>query len=170
MGHFIRILVLLVAVPLAGLVAVPLAGASQDTTADIEIIPHHIGISVPDLDESIAWYGRMLGFEAVRQPPPRSGDETRIALLRRGNAYIELFEIPAAEPLPEYRRDPSADLRVHGIKHFSFEVDDAPRALEILREKGAEIALELRDNERTSYFFVRDNSGNTFELIQYKNP
>jgi hypothetical protein len=43
---------------------------------------------------------------------------------RREGFTIELFEIEAAAELPEYRRDPAADLRVHGLAHFAFRVDD----------------------------------------------
>lgn len=133
-----------------------------------DITPHHIGISVPNLEESVAWYEEMLGFEVVRRSERETESDTEIALLQRGDCYIELFEIPGAESLPEYRRDPSADLRVHGTKHFAFQVADAHAATEILRAKGAEIAMGPVDNPRAVFVFVRDNSGNTFELIEYK--
>ena len=141
---------------------------AQSDRAGFEITPHHIGISVPDLEESIAWYEEMLGFEVVRLREREEESQSSIALLQRGNAWIELFEIPGAGPLPEYRRDPSADLRVHGTKHFSFQVEDALAVTEILRAKGAEIAMGPVDNTRAIFVFIRDNSGNTFELIEYK--
>jgi methylmalonyl-CoA/ethylmalonyl-CoA epimerase len=143
---------------------------SQEDRARFEITPHHIGISVPDLDASIAWYQTMLGFEVVRRGQRQNASDTVIALLRRDDCYIELFEIPGAARLPEYRRDPSADLRVHGTKHFAFQVADALAAAEDLRARGAEIAMGPVDNPRAIFFFVRDNSGNTFELIEYKTP
>lgn len=167
-GHALAMVAMAVAIAAAG-VRMP-ATAAQRVATDFAITPHHIGISVANLDESIAWYGRMLGFEVVRRNARENESQTVIALLRRDDCYLELFEIPGAAPLPEYRRDPSADLRVHGIKHFAFQVDDARAAAETLRARGAEIAMGPVENERSIFVFIRDNSGNAFELIQYKTP
>ncbi len=154
---------------LAVLAAAPVAAFPQAGDPGFEITPHHIGISVPDLEASVAWYQEMLGFEVLRLREREEEGQSSIALLRRGGAFIELFEIPGAAPLPEYRRDPSADLRVHGTAHFAYQVEDAMAALEILRSKDAEIVMGPVDNPGAIFFFVRDNSGNTFELIEYKN-
>jgi len=32
-----------------------------------QLIPHHCGISVPDLEASVAWYRDMLGFSVVKR-------------------------------------------------------------------------------------------------------
>lgn len=137
---------------------------SDDVGFDIEI--DHVGISVANLEESVEWYVEMLGFELVR-PINRDPDATMtIAAIRRGDFTIELFEIEGAEPLPDYRKDPSADLRVHGLAHFAFEVDDARAVMRELEAKGVEIVLPPRGEEGPAFFFVADNSGNTFEFIQ----
>ena len=101
----------------------------------------------------------------LSHPPDGSGE---LSLQRHGNCYIELFQIAGAKPLPEYRRDPSADLRVHGLVHFAFQVSDVPAAIKELKAKGAEIAMEPVDTPGVAFAFVRDNAGNCFELIQYK--
>ena len=143
------------------------AGAQTDSVGfDMEI--NHVGISVANLDESVDWYREMLGFELVR-PIVREPDSTlTIALLRRDNFNIELFEVEGAAPLPEYRRDPSADLRVHGLAHFAFRVEDAKAVLAELESKGVEIVFGPNENQRSIFFFVSDNSGNSFEFIQPK--
>jgi methylmalonyl-CoA/ethylmalonyl-CoA epimerase len=110
----------------------------------------------------------MLGFELV-QPIDRNPESTStIARVRRGDFNIELFEIEGAAPLPEYRRDPSADLRVHGLAHFAFRVDDARAVLAELESKGVEIVFGPNESESSIFFFVADNSGNAFEFIQMK--
>ncbi len=147
-------------------VVVPEPARAQTNEPALRISAHHVGISVPNLEESIAWYGRMLGFEVVRRVAEDPG--MTIALLRRGDFHIELFELADGEPLPGYRRDPSADLRVHGTKHLAFQVDDARAAAAELEAKGAEIAFGPVENERSIFVFISDNSGNTFELIQPK--
>ena len=54
--------------------------------------------------------------------------------------------------------------------HFAFQVDDVAAAVKELKEKGAEIAMEPIDTPGVAFTFIRDNSGNCFELIQYKEP
>ena len=134
------------------------------------IRPHHVGISVPDLEESIAWYGEMLGFKVVRRMEKAENPEMIFALLRRGDCYIELFQVAGGRPMPEYRRDPTADLYVHGTKHIAFQVEDARAAVKTLQAKGVEIALGPVESPRAIFVFIRDNSGNTFELIQFREP
>ena len=144
--------------------------SAQDAGAGFfEIKPHHTGISVANLDESIAWYHRMLGFELVRRMTQDANPKMTYALLRRGDCFLELFQVDGGKPLPEYRRDPTADLYVHGIKHFAYQVQDARAAAEDLKAKGAEIALGPVENQNVVFVFIRDNSGNAFELIQFKD-
>jgi methylmalonyl-CoA/ethylmalonyl-CoA epimerase len=153
----------LIAALLAPLPTLPVWAQSDSVGFDIRI--DHVGISVENLEESVEWYVAMLGFELV-SPINRNPDSAMtIARIRRGDFNIELFEIEGAAPLPEYRRDPSADLRVHGLAHFAFAVDDVRAVQAELEAKGVEIVLPLSDG-RQNFFFVSDNSGNSFEFIQ----
>jgi len=145
------------------------AAVSQDNAVGFQISYHHVGISVPNLEESIAWYKKMLGFEVVSRMGGATNDAMLVALIKRGNCHIELFQVPGAKPLPEYRRDPSADLRVHGLGQFAFQVADTQAAVKELKAKGAEIAMGPVDTAGVVFAFVRDNAGNCFELIQFKN-
>jgi methylmalonyl-CoA/ethylmalonyl-CoA epimerase len=158
------------AIPLAiSLVAIGasfLSARAQDDRVSFEISHHHVAISVPNAEESAAWYHKMLGFEVATRM--NQSDGMTVVHIKRGNCYIELFQVAGAKPLPEYRRDPSADLRVHGLVHFAFQVSDVVAATEELRAKGAEIAMGPVDTPGVAFAFIRDNSGNCFELIQYK--
>ena len=142
------------------------AATAQSDRVGFEISPHHVALSVPNAEESAAWYHKMLGFEVVIRMNQGAG--MTVVHIKRGNCYIELFQVAGAKPLPEYRRDPSADLRVHGLVHFAFQVSDVPAAIKELKSKGAEIAMEPVDTPGVAFAFVRDNAGNCFELIQYK--
>jgi methylmalonyl-CoA/ethylmalonyl-CoA epimerase len=141
---------------------------AQDSPVSFTITPHHIALSVPNAEESAAWYKKMLGFEVVTRMNENGANKMKVVHISRGDAYIELFEVEGAKPLPDYRRDPSTDFTVHGLKHFAFTVTDAMAAFKELRAKGAEIAMEPLDLPGIVFGFVRDNAGNCFELIQYK--
>lgn len=136
------------------------AGDGLDFTID------HVGISVANLEESVDWYVEKLGFELTRPLDRNPDSPSNIARIRKGDFSIELFEIEGAAPLPEYRRDPRADLRVHGLAHFAFRVDDALAFQAELEAKGVEVVLRASEDGRSNFFFVSDNSGNTFEFIQ----
>jgi methylmalonyl-CoA/ethylmalonyl-CoA epimerase len=142
------------------------AALAEDDKVGFEISHHHVGISVPNAEESAAWYHKMLGFDVVTRM--KQGDGMTVVHIKRGNCYIELFQLTNAKPLPEYRRDPSADLGVHGTVHMAFQVSDAVAAVKELKAKGAEIAMAPVDTPGVAFAFIRDNAGNCFELIQYK--
>jgi len=127
--------------------------------------PHHVGISVADLDESIAWYERALGFklEAVVGVPE---DDGRVAMLEQHGFRVELFELPGAAPLPPARREPPSDLRTHGVKHLAYRVSDIEAWQERLRALGADIVWDVRVHEDVMVLFVRDNTGNLVELVE----
>ena len=146
-----------------------LMAEDQNNKAGFDISLHHIGISVANLDESIAWYRDMLGFEEVtRMEQGVTEDKMSIGHIRRGNCYIELFQVEGSKPLPEYRRDPNADFTVQGLKHFALQVSDVHAALKELKAKGVEVAFGPIDTPGVNFVFIRDNSGNAFELIEYK--
>jgi catechol 2,3-dioxygenase-like lactoylglutathione lyase family enzyme len=167
-GSIVIGLVLLLAAGYAGKGVI--MAEEQKNKTGFEFSFHHIGISVADLEESIAWYKEMLGFEEVmRMDQGKTIKEMKIGHVKRGNCYIELFEVAGSKPLPEYRRDPNADLAVHGLKHFGLQVDNLHAALEELKAKGVEIAMEPVDTPGVAFAFIRDNSGNAFELIEFKN-
>lgn len=126
--------------------------------------PHHLGISVPDLEDAVAWYGRMLGFEVERRLDIDK-IPARIAFLRRQDFRLEIFEVMGASPLSPERRIPNLDLKTHGTKHLCFEVPDVPAAVSAVRLQGADIALELVVNGNPTAF-VRDCAGNLIELLE----
>src|SRR6267154_6719336 len=129
----------------------------------LDLKHHHGGISVPDLEASIRWYAEVLDFE-VEQRLEIPAIPAKVAMLRRGDLRVELFEVPGAQPLPEERRHPNLDLRTHGNKHLAFAIEDLDSAERELRSRGADIVW-VRRFEFGANIFVRDNSGNLIELV-----
>jgi len=127
--------------------------------------PDHAGISVADLEASIAWYGEMLGFtvDRVVDVPEDTG---RVALVRNGDFILELFCIPGAAPLPEERRHPATDLRTHGIKHVAYAVPDLRALMDELKAKDVDLVWDVVLHDNTLCAFVRDNSGNLVEFVE----
>jgi len=141
---------------------------SNESEAAMASIPdfefHHGGVSVPSLDEAIDWYQDMLGFEVEKRfSIPAANAE--VAMIRRGNLRFEIFEVADAKSLPDERRYPNSDLTTHGNKHVAFRVGDAEALLDSLTEKGADIAMVVREKFGTG-FFIRDCAGNLIEFVE----
>jgi methylmalonyl-CoA/ethylmalonyl-CoA epimerase len=129
---------------------------------------HHGGLSVPDLDASIAWWKKVLGFEVERRffIPTIPAE---VAMLRNGPLHIELFMVAGANALPPERREPDTDVHTHGNKHVSFAVDNAAQFAEELKRRGADIVW-VKVMPHGSNIFIRDNAGNLVEFVQEPRP
>lgn len=130
----------------------------------IELKHHHGGISVPDIEASILWWQQMLGFEVERRfdiPPIPA----KVAILRRGDLRVELFEVAGAKPLPDERRKANTDLKTHGNKHLAFAVLNVDEFAAELRKRGADIEF-VGHFEHGDNIFIRDNAGNLVEFVQ----
>ena len=125
---------------------------------------HHAGISVPDLEASIAWYGEVLGFE-LSQRIAIDAIPAKVAMLKRGPLRIELFEVPGATPAHDDRRHPNRDPHTHGNKHVAFAVKDVDAMVAELKKRGADIVFAAK-MPFGSFAFIRDNAGNLIEFVE----
>ena len=124
----------------------------------------HVGISVGNMEEAIAWYEKNLDFKLVKDDyiPPLGA---RICFIRNGDFQIELFKYDEPKPIPADRLTPNTDLQTIGTKHVAFEVPDMKAIKEKFLANGVDIAHEVV-MEGNNVMFVRDNSGVLIELIQ----
>jgi methylmalonyl-CoA/ethylmalonyl-CoA epimerase len=79
----------------------------------------HAAVSVPQLEASVEWYCRVLGFaveKLVMLEPLQAG----MAVLINGGLRIELFEVLGARSPSEERAMLDADLGTFGNKHVEF--------------------------------------------------
>ena len=144
--------------------------------------PHHLGISVPDIEEAIAFWSDIFGFRLERRASI-DAIPGKVAFLEHDGFRIELWEVDGANPVPESRKEPDSDLRTNGTKHLAFQVPYVQAVLEELVKKGVDIAAVQRDftqpmvhEENPSMSadqsrkpavaaFIRDPAGTLIELI-----
>ena len=130
----------------------------------IEIKHHHGGLSVPDIEASIRWWKAVLDFDVERRFDIPA-IPAKVAMLRRGELRMELFEVTGAKPLPDERRRANTDLKTHGNKHVAFAVRDVDSVAEQLRQRGADIEF-VGHFPHGDNIFIRDNAGNLVEFVQ----
>lgn len=109
-----------------------------------DLVPHHVGLSVDDLDESIEFWTKYLGFELEFRKHIEP-IKTHLAFLRRGNFRIELFDKQGSNPTPVERHKPNTDLGTQGTKHLCFSVVDVQAALDQLYENNVPITGVMRE-------------------------
>lgn len=127
--------------------------------------PHHIGISVSNLDRSLDWYGKHFGFQEHSRTVLDSG--LKIVYISNGTFEIEVFEQPNSEPLPAVDREVGSSFAVQGYKHFAFEVDDVDAYWESLVQAGLDQLVPPTTNEDLGvrYCFVKDPDGIQLEFL-----
>jgi methylmalonyl-CoA/ethylmalonyl-CoA epimerase len=143
------------------------AHPGRSTTAPVALRPDHAGLSVADLEASIAWYRDMLGFELVRvvdiPPAEKAG---RVALIRHGDFTLELFCVAGAAPLPAERRHPATDIQTLGVKHVAYAVPDIDALMGELKAKDVDVVWDIVVHDGDRCAFVRDNTGNLVEFVE----
>lgn len=136
----------------------------------------HVGLSVSNLERSIAFYQDLFGLKLVRviesdadsllgKVTAMPGCVARIAHLESEKAMLELFEysVPRGEPIPGGRRR-QADL---GHVHAGFTCDDVRGDYSRLKAQGVEFLsepVEFRPGVWIVYFYGPD--GEVGELRQ----
>jgi len=127
---------------------------------------HHAGISVPDLDRSLAWYCEALGLRpGFRFEVSPLGLRGAFAL-GDGDSGVELIEVAGAVPgVP--KTDPPSANAVHGHNHVCFHVTDLDAAYARLIAVGAVGVWEPRESPEPGMrmAYVTDLDGNLIELV-----
>lgn len=127
---------------------------------------HHAGISVNNMQQSVAWYEGNLGFKVVKDQGFVPGIDAKIVFMEKDGFRIELFEYANPRQLPVDRWTPNRDLQTVGTKHIAFETDDMETLKGRFMENGVDIAEEIR-MDGDAVMFIRDCNGVLIEFIQH---
>lgn len=140
---------------------------------------HHVAISVPSLDRSLAFYCGVLGAEVCAEFAWEPGmdvvdgildlkdSSARTTMLRIGNVHIELFEYHTPAPEPQHPDRPVCD---HGYTHIALEVRDIRAEYERLVAAGMRFHCEPQFMGDIAATYGRDPDGNVIELQEVLNP
>lgn len=127
----------------------------------------HTGISVYNMEESVEWYRKNLGFEVVKDDGYVPPLKAKIVFIEKDGYQIELFEYDDPKKMPEERLMPNTDLQTVGTKHVAFATDDMDALKKGFAENGVDIAHEVR-MDGDAVMFIRDCNGVLIEFIQQK--
>jgi len=138
---------------------------------------HHVAISTGDMERSLTFYRDLIGLEVIMEGGWESGDAesqmaekinalkapaAKMAMLKTGNAMIEIFEYSSPQPKPG---DPNRPVCDHGITHICLDVTDLDAEYDRLKAAGMTFHCPpqmLGRSVKTTY--GRDPDGNVVEL------
>lgn len=122
----------------------------------------HTTITARNLEESVDFYTRLLGFTIDREMW-LPAEKLRIVFLRLGDTTLELFGVPEI-----HGEMISHANEVVGYKHIALLVDSVDEEYERLSKAGVKFNLlpkTIQDVVRIAFF--RDPDGMDIELIEY---
>ena len=112
---------------------------------------------VDDVDEALAFYTKLLGFEPLTSASPAFAD------VKRGNLRLLLAgpKSSAGRPMPDGRKPgPGGWNRIH------FIVDNIEAEVSRLRDDGATFRNDIVTGPGGKQILLEDPSGNVVELFQ----
>ena len=124
----------------------------------------HIGIAVKSIEQTLAVYEKLGGFEVKRTEV--AGQRAKVALLKTGETSLELLEPTSDESsLAKFIRE-----RGEGLHHVAFAVDDIERSKAELGAKGFRFvydkAADGKFGSRVNFIHPKTAGGVLVELTQ----
>jgi methylmalonyl-CoA/ethylmalonyl-CoA epimerase len=124
----------------------------------------HVAVAVKSIDETLAIFNRMGGFEAKRTEV--AGQKVKIAVLRAGEVSLELLE-PSSDDssVAKFLKE-----KGEGLHHIAFAVGDIEASMKDLSAKGFRFLYEKpadgKFGSKINFIHPRDSGHVLVELTQ----
>ena len=124
-----------------------------------------IGVSVADIDASVAWYTEKLGLAVVKRHP--RVEKSEAVVLEGGGLIVELMKHDDAVPLGKAAPAITRNYLVHGIFKAGIVVDDFDKTIAQLKARGVPIAIGPfpATKEQPANAIIRDHAGNFIQFF-----
>jgi len=122
---------------------------------------HHIAITVNNLEESVKFYTQVLEFEIAKRFA-REDMGAHATFVKLNDFQIELWQFQDMKENTE----PLNDIKVRGIRHIAFEVDDLDKTISNLNEKGLKFSEPKLGASGHKYSFANDPNGIALEFYE----
>jgi glyoxylase I family protein len=128
--------------------------------------PHHVAISVRDIQESTKFYA-LLGF---RERLVWQAADDSLVIIHMSNAadyFLEVFCYRNNRNADALSMGIGNDLEAIGVKHFAFKVNDINATYVMMRSFGHfDLTPVKKGRTLIEFFFARDPDGMWVEVVQ----
>ena len=112
---------------------------------------NHVGISVPNLDEAVAYYTKTMGFPEAFRNVDEKGQVTLVYVQISKNTFVEL------QP---------ANGRPTGVNHFGIHVENMGNVTTMFKQRGAKVAETRTSGTKAILTDITDLNGLRIELAE----
>jgi catechol 2,3-dioxygenase-like lactoylglutathione lyase family enzyme len=148
-GAAMRGLVLFVAGMLVGLAAQTTLAQNQNRGI---VGLNHVALSVPNLEEAVAYYTKTMGFPEAFRNLDEKGQPTLVYVQISKNTFVEL--------------QPSNAQRPPGINHLGIHVENMGAASGMFKQRGANISETRTSPTKAILSNITDLNGARIELAE----
>ncbi|RSD10232.1 VOC family protein [Amycolatopsis eburnea] len=128
----------------------------------------NVAVSVTDLDRSLEWYERVLGFKVLYRTFSTAVN-AELVVIHRDGARIELLLQDGARRNPDADIVPGPHLKTSGVKAIVFRTDDLEGITEYLESCNVTFDWKVRtlsaDGLRST--MIRDPDGVLINVLSY---
>jgi len=149
-----------------GFILIPFNSCAQQKNIP-ELEAHFSALIVKDIDASLIWYTKMLGFNIMDNSEfPEIG--LKQSNLQRGNSKIELIELNSAlkptEVIPNY----NSKTRLIGLFKIGFLVSEFDKLMDHLKENDVNFHGNVVINEATGkrMVIIKDPDENRIQIFE----
>jgi len=134
-----------------GIFATQPSAAPQEKAIGLRL--NHFGIYVKDLDESMNFYTKIMGFHEAFSIKDKDGKPALVYLQINRDTFVELAPASADHPV--------------GVSHIGIWADDVNKTVAILRERGVKMDNPISGGTKALLTNMFDPNGVRLELLEY---
>ena len=113
---------------------------------------NHVAISVPNIDEAVAYYTKTMGFPEAFRSTDEKGQVALVYVQISRNTFVEL--------------QPANPQRPPGINHFGLHVENMGAAIAMFKQRGANVTESRVSPTKAILSNITDLNGVRIELAE----
>jgi predicted enzyme related to lactoylglutathione lyase len=126
-------------------------GMAQSSNSDV-VMMNHVGISVPNIDEAVAYYIRKMGYREAFRVNDDKARPRLVYLQISKNTFLELNPVTPQRPA--------------GFSHYGLVVDNAAQAIARFRRSGLTVSDPITSDTKAILANITDPYMGRIELTE----
>src|SRR5690242_20014532 len=125
--------------------------SAQNSTGGV-LMMNHVGISVPNIDEAVAYYTQKMGYHEAFRVKDEKGQPRLVYMQISKNTFLELNPVTAQRPA--------------GFSHYGLVVDNTAQAVARFRKTGLTVSDPIHSDTRAILANITDPYMGRIELVE----